>query len=79
MARKSKKVLAAVLTISMISQVLFGESGAGTVHADTLNRKNGLIIGQIIKAHPVAGCLRHCHGHTDGSAGLYRIREGSGQ
>ena len=35
MARKSKKVLAAVLTISMISQVLFGESGAGTVHADT--------------------------------------------
>ena len=36
-----------------------------------LNRKNGLIIGQIIKAHPVAGCLRHCHGHTDGIAALH--------
>lgn len=37
MARKSKKVAAAVLTASIVSQIFFGEHAAGTVHADTPN------------------------------------------
>ncbi|MCM1188709.1 MAG: extracellular solute-binding protein [bacterium] len=35
MARKSKKVVAAVLTASIVSQIFFGELAAGVVHADT--------------------------------------------
>ncbi|MDE7352170.1 MAG: extracellular solute-binding protein [Acetatifactor sp.] len=35
MARKSKKVVAAVLTASMVSQIFFGEHAAGVVRAET--------------------------------------------